>query len=87
MTEPMKHCANCRKDYPESSLKKEPLDFVRGEDGKPTTAGSRYALFCGECESELGLIDNTRDKTIESFKKPSPAQTQAAQTPPQTPNA
>ncbi len=84
MTEPMRHCANCRKNYPESSLKKEPLDFVRGEDGKPTTAMARYALFCGECESQLGLVDASRDRRIEQFKK-KPSTAPAPQ-PPQQPN-
>lgn len=83
MTERMIHCANCRKSYPESQMKREPLDFVQGDDGKPIASMERYAIFCGVCETGLGLYDTARDKTIAQFKK-KPAGTQPA-TPPQPP--
>ena len=83
------HCSNCRADYPEEEMKKEILDYVQDpETGKPTATASRYAVFCGKCESYLGIADPSRDKTLNEFKKPTRAsQPQVAPQTPQQPNA
>lgn len=81
------HCSNCRKDYDESEVNKEVLDYVQDpETGKPSATASRYSVFCGACESYLGMADPSRDKTLAEFKKPIRSAPTAPQTPPQNPN-
>ena len=61
------NCRNCQRRYSEDEVRKEPIDWIRNEDGTLSKSASRFSVFCKVCGYFFRVLDNNAAKMLQDM--------------------
>lgn len=61
------HCNNCRLELTEEKVTKQPIDYLKAEDGTMTRYASRFSVFCKGCMKFITVIDKDAQKMLQDM--------------------
>lgn len=63
------HCNNCRLELTEDKVVKQPIEYVKTEDGSLSKTATRFSVFCKSCMKFITLIDQAAAEMLQSMIK------------------
>ena len=50
-------CINCKKELADNEVQKNPLDFIKKQDGSLEPSMQRFSAFCKKCNNFIRIVD------------------------------
>ena len=63
------HCNNCRLELTEEKVVKQPIEYIKNEDGSFGKTATRFSVFCKQCMKFVTLIDADAAKMLQNMIK------------------
>lgn len=61
------HCNNCRLELTEERVVKQPIEWLKNEDGSMSKVANRFSVFCKSCMKFVTLIDREAQKMLQNM--------------------
>jgi len=61
------HCNNCRLELTEDRVVKQPIEYLKNEDGSFSKTATRFSVFCKNCMKFITLIDKDAAKMLQEM--------------------
>jgi hypothetical protein len=63
------HCNNCRLELTEKKVVKQPIEWLKNEDGTMSKVANRFSVFCKSCMKFVTLIDKDAADMLQNMIK------------------